>query len=371
MPDRPEYETAYLRSLYQARQKMQGDTGLPARLFARLRVEYRQMLQRVAQEGNTGTITPERARELSQSLRREIARLSQQLEGLVGDGARQAMELAVSGHREGLAAASEVAGVSVSHSFAEVPRRAVEGIMRRRGIGVAETFQTLVRRRALAAANDVDRVISSGVARGVSGRRLTQQLAETMAQGDEEMLRVLRNTGARGGLTDAARAAGIELDPEQVKNAKKLLSDSRRIAVTEINSSYFESDRQAAAESPVVDLLEWRLSGNHPVPDVCDLYAEADLHGYGPGRYHPRTLPAHPHPYCRCTTRKVLRPPQEWDKPKRPVPEPSEISEDEVRERLERLASYRSSSRKITDAYVQRQTQEANRHVRLAHRHQR
>jgi hypothetical protein len=38
----------------------------------------------------------------------------------------------------------EAAGVSVSQSFAKAPGRAVEGIMRRRGIGVAETFQTLV-----------------------------------------------------------------------------------------------------------------------------------------------------------------------------------------------------------------------------------
>lgn len=62
-----------------------------------------------------------------------------------------------------------------------------------------------------------------------------------------------------------------------------------------------------------------------------------------------------------------LRPPEEWDKPKRPAPEPEEVSEDEVREQFEEIAEGRSGTRSITEKYVKRQTEAANRHVSLGH----
>lgn len=76
---------------------------------------------------------------------------------------------------------------------------------------------------------------------------------------------------------------------------------------------------------------------------VCDLLAEADCYGLGPGVYDPRQAPGKPHPRCLCYLRNILREPSEWGQPRGPVPE--RILDPAVLIETEGSQTYRASVR--------------------------
>ena len=90
--------------------------------------------------------------------------------------------------------------------------------------------------------------------------------------------------------------------------------------VTEINTAYRESNIISSYQSPVVGFKQWRVSGRHyslpSTPDVCTMYQESDLFGYGIGIFPILNTPSTPHPFCACRQIDVLRPKNEWGKPK-------------------------------------------------------
>lgn len=52
--------------------------------------------------------------------------------------------------------------------------------------------------------------------------------------------------------------------------------------------------------------FKWRLASRHPVEDICNMYAKADLWGLGPGIFPKDKCPALPlHPHCLCNLRPV------------------------------------------------------------------
>lgn len=110
----------------------------------------------------------------------------------------------------------------------------------------------------------------------------------------------------------AAYAQAIEAI-EQGKGAerlKKLLKTAyyeknryfaNRIAQTELHRVY--TDRQAAdlMSQDRIEYVQIRLSGTHPVTDICDYHAKVDHYGLGPGVYPKSLAPKAPfHPWCRC-----------------------------------------------------------------------
>lgn len=74
---------------------------------------------------------------------------------------------------------------------------------------------------------------------------------------------------------------------------------ARRLARTEISAAAGRSTYNASLLNPFVDGMDWRLSGSHPKPDICDDYAAGspyrleDVPGY----------PAHPHDLCTLVPR--------------------------------------------------------------------
>jgi hypothetical protein len=98
--------------------------------------------------------------------------------------------------------------------------------------------------------------------------------------------------------------------------AASVSGKAQLIARTEIMNAEQEASAMAAEESPVVKGLRWVLSNRHPIRDICNVYAERDLYGLGPGVYDPRAFPPRPHPRCLCGRIHVLREPDEWDQPK-------------------------------------------------------
>ncbi len=361
----PRYNDAYNEALLKARREALGGGGLRDEALRRLYREYAAMLVRLQADADAGLLSAERAAGLRRSIEQEMLRLEKRINRVLDAAMQEAARLAAAGHEAGLAAASDAAGVTVAHEFTNVPTRALEGMMRRRAYGGAATFQTLVRRRLGGMAADVDALLSSGVARGISNEQLTKELGLLLSQDDPQLHEAMKSLGPKGGRTLKAIQEGVVVPDVQVRQAKSLLHDLRRIAVSEINSAYTEAHNLANAESPVVDLVQWTLSIRHASlgssPDVCDIVAEADPHGYGPGIYHPETVPPLLHPYCQCWCRAVLRPPEEWGDPKRPAPIPREITEEEAGRILAKNTTERS--RKITERFAAAQRERANVYV--------
>lgn len=327
--------------------------------------EYALMLERIMQEMEQGTITPERARGLLSSILGELDRLSIRLAS-VGDGAMlEASQLSVEAHREAVQTVTALQGVTVDVSFTEVPFRVIEMMYQRRQLGGAANFKALIDRRLVGVAGEVDRYLSSAVARGVSGKRGAQELAKILSGGDPALSQALNALGPRGRRTREAIAAGTEIPPETMKQAQALLKDSYRIMVTETNQANDFADKVASAASPVVDLLKWEVSGRHyslpSSPDICSIYHKANFTGYGEGLWHPESVPPLPHPFCACHTSKILRPVSDWGKPKRPLPTPGELSEAEATAIMEAVAAtHRGRPRKLTSAFISYQTRLAN-----------
>jgi hypothetical protein len=94
----------------------------------------------------------------------------------------------------------------------------------------------------------------------------------------------------------------------QVAIEEKSRYAAERIMRTEGKRAWADGFFAEIADDPYVNCVKWHLSSRHPVFDICDLYAKANMFGLGAGVY-PKTkvppLPAHPH--CGCNlTRKLL-----------------------------------------------------------------
>lgn len=108
---------------------------------------------------------------------------------------------------------------------------------------------------------------------------------------------------------------------------------ARVIARTETAAAYRDSYERSLDGVDGVIGLRWTLSPAHPRADVCDLYANQDLYGLGPGGYPADEVPATPHPSCLCEQSAILdrhalrrelavargepEPPREWESGRR------------------------------------------------------
>ena len=76
---------------------------------------------------------------------------------------------------------------------------------------------------------------------------------------------------------------------------------AKRLARTELNNAFHQTQITTAADDPFVTGLKWNLSGSHPKPDACNDYAErVNFKGGGPGVFKANDVPRKPHPQCMC-----------------------------------------------------------------------
>lgn len=76
---------------------------------------------------------------------------------------------------------------------------------------------------------------------------------------------------------------------------------AERIARTEIARAWSDGFFTEHQDDPDVVAYRWRLSSRHPIQDICDFHAHADLYGLGPGIYPKDRVPKYPaHPHCLC-----------------------------------------------------------------------
>jgi hypothetical protein len=75
---------------------------------------------------------------------------------------------------------------------------------------------------------------------------------------------------------------------------------ARVIARTETVEAFRDTYKETTAKQPYVVGYRWQLSGSHPRPDECDVFAGQDVDGLGPGGYLPGNIPSSPHPHDLC-----------------------------------------------------------------------
>lgn len=76
---------------------------------------------------------------------------------------------------------------------------------------------------------------------------------------------------------------------------------AKRIAETELHRNFAIQQARELMGDDDVQFVQWRLSPSHPIEDICDYFAGADLYGLGPGVYPKSLAPVAPaHPHCKC-----------------------------------------------------------------------
>jgi hypothetical protein len=146
----------------------------------------------------------------------------------------------------------------------------------------------------------------------------TRPGAYTMRSATQQMVKDLRR----------ARAENVDriVDRWVLQRARH---QARVIARHETVEAYRDAYQRTTQDNPAVKGYRWQLSTKHPHADVCDLYANQNLHGLGPGGYPAAELPDTPHPSCLCVQVAIVdrfhmrrelaaargepEPPREWD----------------------------------------------------------
>jgi hypothetical protein len=321
----PPIASIYRLALLLARQR---STLLNREGLDRLYITFAEALARIASDESTGAISAQRAEALAGEIEDILQLLNRELARNVQRSATETLRDIVAIHTQvNRELIRRYGGGSVIASqFDRVPLRALQAMVSRPG-GTAATFQTLINRRIREIIPEVDDFLGAAVARGVSAGRASKDLARLMAAAggvtQVNDRQAFENAFARIGAGELHRGAGTidysryGLDEDNAAAMRQLLYDARRIQVTETNNAFREANAESMVESPIVIASRWTLSGSHPEEDICDMMAETDAFGYGPGFYPPDSWPISPHPHCRCAAGEVLfRRPADWDKPK-------------------------------------------------------
>lgn len=81
---------------------------------------------------------------------------------------------------------------------------------------------------------------------------------------------------------------------------------AQRIIRTELSRAYSDGFVAKIMQDDDVVAVRLRLSTRHPVFDICNLFAEADMYGLGKGVYPKDKMPPVPlHPHCMCRYEEV------------------------------------------------------------------
>lgn len=366
-------ETTYQRVLLQMRQEYIREGGMLDNVRASYHRLFATMLLDLGRDLDRGIITPERAeglrREIERVLREFVQRLLVALAGREGGFMAQAALMVAAAHQSAFAQANAIAGTSLRPQFTGIPDRAVSLMLARsREGGLSTSFKSLIEYHYRQVAAELDTFLMSAVGRGVPWNRATLEFAAILARQDPDLQKALKGLGPRGGKLAKKIADLGEVDAEGLKAARELLFRARRIVIHETNQAHQAASLVASAESPVVALVKWTLSGRHAglpsSPDVCDVVAAADV-GYGPGLYRPEVAPSLLHPFCLCTAQPVTRPVSEWGDPKPAIRKPEGIPLG-LTERIMKGA-VRPQSGTLTPKRMQRAMDAANQYIGAAY----
>lgn len=142
-------------------------------------------------------------------------------------------------------------------------------------------------------------------------------LLEAIAEHQQYMDRLGNGAQRRDGQTSlrsAVRQFVVDLQRATPQNIDKIVQrhledraqyQARRIARSEMAEAHRQAYRASIDENPYVVGYRWVLSPTHPRPDVCDVLANQDTDGLGPGGYAKGSYPETPHANCLCQPESI------------------------------------------------------------------
>ena len=146
--------------------------------------------------------------------------------------------------------------------------------------------------------SQIEMGLDVSLGQGLSAQQTSRDLKQYLQYPDKLFRRV---RDARGNLHLSRRAASFHPGRGVYRSSHK---NAMRLARTEINRAYHESNHQRWQSMDFVVGYEVILSNNHPVDDICDSLK---------GKY-PKTFKFSGwHPHCRCHAVPILCTPEEYD----------------------------------------------------------
>lgn len=175
------------------------------------------------------------------------------------------------------------------HGFGDINRAAVEALWSRTHKGMM--LSDRIWEQGNKARETMRSIIWEGTARGRDAVKVARDLEQYVRKGRATLARDYPNMMERMG---EKRIPG------------DLCYEALRLARTEMSNAFREGTYAAGRTNPSYKGVRWLLSGSHPVADICDDYAEADLYGLGPGGYPKGEEPPTPHPNCLCSVAPIV-----------------------------------------------------------------
>ncbi|MCL6446324.1 MAG: phage head morphogenesis protein [Alicyclobacillus sp.] len=234
-------------------------------------------LRREIEDVAPGTLRRGHMMALAKKLEQAGDTLNRDMLNVMYAGIKLSTESAVSGSQQ---LSLEVLGdlfdkASIRAMFASINEQAVVAVLSRTrhdGLKVSDRIWRVSRN----ARNALTKIVEDGVTRGLDSRVLARQVQQYLQSGVWTALK-----------DETRRRLGVSRDVSM---------EAMRLAVTELHHAFHEGAVLSYRATPSYDGVYWRLSANHPHPDICDRYAS---HG-GNGFWKAGDEPAKPHPWCRC-----------------------------------------------------------------------
>lgn len=228
------------------------------------------------------------ADELGEVRLSQLNTLTREVEGLL-DQLAQTQASMVDGYivqaaqNGGTTFSTSVAAATISKSIDEAVL-AVRTMTHNDGLQLSDRLWRVNRRAREVVTHAVERAVILGQSASEAAQDFRQRSQPVPAD-------IARNSGL-------ANATGINRTVAQA-----LMVDEgapywqiKRVMRTEINRAHGMAFQNAAFEDNFVAGTKFKLSPNHPKPDICDMHAKANLYGLGKGVY-PKgksPWPAHP-----------------------------------------------------------------------------
>jgi hypothetical protein len=151
------------------------------------------------------------------------------------------------------------------------------------------------------------RTVNLVVARlqGLSERPLSSRVYHSRSLANGQVKRVIESSLVRG-LTARELAKEVRglIDP---RTPGGVSFAAQRLGRTELNNAFHAVAVTEMQASPIVEYVEWHLSGSHPRPDECnDLAGDVHEAGQDAGIFSPQDVPGKPHPSCLCFITPVV-----------------------------------------------------------------
>jgi hypothetical protein len=182
--------------------------------------------------------------------------------------------------------------------------RATQAALQAGDIDIGKLLKRLDRATRALLQDGAEKAAREAVGRAVArfGGRGAVLLSERVYKNQQLM------TGQVDRLISSALARGLS-PSELAREARKFISptvpggpsySAMRLGRTEVNNSFHAASAAYYEGNPFVEGMKWNLSSSHPRSDVCNDYAGEDHDRLGAGVFRTENVPPKPHPQCFC-----------------------------------------------------------------------